>query len=102
VAASATCQRLIVVSRGEKKFSPIVRMGVPPWLMVASGFELFAVPGSPSLAYWPRSSLKRVGVKEEVSVPATVSVLTSELPLCSKAIVDPLLSKPTPVKLWWL
>jgi len=42
--------------------------------------------------------LKSAGVKDDVSEPATVSVLTSELPLCSKATVDPLLSKPTPVK----
>ena len=87
----------MVVSRGEKKFSPIVRTGVPPWLMFASGRELLAVPGSPSFAYCPRSSLKRVGVKDDVSEPATVSVFTSEFPLCSKATVDPLLSKPTPV-----
>ncbi len=55
---------------------------VPVCRIVASGSVLFAVPGSLSFAYWPRSSLKKVGVKEVANEPVSVSVLTSESPVC--------------------
>ena len=95
---SAIWKRLMVVSRGEKKFSPMMSTVAPLWLIVASGLLLFAVPGSWSLAHCPRSSLKTVGVNELVREPAMVSVSTSESPVCSKAMFEPPLSKPTPVK----
>ena len=102
VTVSATCQRLMVVSRGEKLLRPKVRMRWPPWLRTTSGSLVLASPGSPSRAYCARSSLKNVELKTEDSEPLTVRVRTSEFPLCSTELVAPLFSKFWPVKFWWL
>ena len=88
----------MVVSRGEKKLRPMVRTSVPACRIVASGFALFAVPGSLSFAYCPRSSLKIRGERELASDPLKVSVFTIESPVCSNEFCVPPFSNPWPVK----
>ncbi len=92
---------MIVVSRGLKKLRPIVKANAPCW-MKASGSALFARPGSESFAYWPRSSLKTVGVNVFVTFAVSVSVFTSESPECWADCVGPPFSLLTPVKRWRL
>ena len=48
------------------------------------------------------SASEKVELKTDDREPLTVRVRTSELPLCSTALVVPLFSKFWPVKFWWL
>ena len=74
VTVSATCQRLIVVSRGLNELRPMVSTSVPPERMFASGTSLLAKPGSRSRANWKRTSLKRREPSTDVMLALNVRV----------------------------
>ena len=99
---SASCQRLIVVSRGLKLLRPIVSTVVPASWTTASGLALLASPGSLSRASWNFSSLKNVVPMMLVQLALNVFVLTSEAPVCSIEFCAPPFSNPSPVKFCWL
>ena len=94
---SATWKRLMVVSRGLKLLRPKVSTRCPAWLTSVSGSLVLASPGSSSRAHWRRSSLKKVELNTEARLAFTLRVFTSESPLCSSALVVPLVSPFWPV-----
>src|ERR1041385_7942433 len=89
--------RLILVKRGLNELRPTVNTVRPPCRTVASGKLLFACPGSLSRSQLIRTTLTIDGVSVEVSCPVTVSLFTSDEPVCSR--VGPF-SKFKPVKFW--